>query len=708
MRPVGLLLRLPPTVGGSIRRRRPLGPLVALVLVAVAGVPPAGAVTGPAPASRLIAALPQPFGTTSVVSVARNGGFANAASGLSAISANGRFVVFVSFASNLVADDVNEGPDLFVRDLQAGTTERALFNGQPFPVGSQVSDPSISGNGRIVAFTLSFTTSASVARFPPVVMAWDRATGEVTVVSRTIQGDSAPGRAAAVSGNGRYIAYVSNGAPMVPGDDRNIDNVFRFDRQTETTELVSADMSGEVASGASDRPAISANGRRVAFDSIDTRLVPDGTAGGRRHVYVRNMNTGVTTRVSVNAAGAAADGESDGAAISADGSRIAFSSVATNLVDGDTNEAADVFVRDLGTGTTSLASLGDDGRPSNRHSGEAAISANGRIVAFASGDPALIGPLPVVGAAPGGVDLAAVMPRLAEVYARDMVAGETALISVAAVGGPGGSRSASPSIGANGRFVAFDSNSSRILPGDDNESYDVFVRDLPPIPSVEPAAIDFGTRPVGEAALAGAATVRNDGWGPLAVDPSTIAGRDAGDFSILVDGCDGALLYRTEACSVSVGFAPTDGGNRVGSLRIPNNFEPEPRRVRLVGVGEVGPEPFLGQLELSPENGPPGIVTVATGSGFEPGTTIGLRWSRGLTPNLPPIVVDADGGFTVQVLVFHNDQVGERDLEAQLSDGPPIEPVTATFRVVPGPGQPPSYAVLRLLSMSPVTLVGRR
>ena len=704
MRPVGLLLGLSPAVG-PVARRLPAPAIAALVLVlalAALALGPAAAAAQTARLPGLIAALPQPFGTTSLVSVATNGGVGNRISVQPAMSADGRHVAFASVASDLVNGDSNETVEVFVRDLVDGTTVRVPLPGGGFvPANAQAFEPSISADGNVVAYTYVSGATTAVAVVPQIVLAWDRESNETVVVSRTINGSGAPGRAASVSANGRYIAFVSNGAPIVPGDDRNIDNVFRFDLQTQTTELVSADLEGGVSRGPSDAPSISANGRFVAFDSLEVALTEDSVCC-HRHVFVRDMDAEETRLVSVALVDGAGNAASDGPAISDDGSKIAFASAADNLVADDLNRVGDVFVRDMDAGTTTLASLGADGKPSSASSGEASISADGRIVAFASGSNDLIGSVA------GGFRFAASAPRLAEVYARDVVAGETALISVAALGGPGGARSSMPSVGANGRFVAFASTSPRILDNDDdNNASDVFVRDLPPALVVEPPIIDFGSQVVDTTSAPRAATVRNDGWGPLTIGTPFIGGTHAADFGIVADGCAGDVLHRTEACSVSVVFTPLAPDTRVASLRIPSDIEPEPRRLRVTGVGVAIPT-FDGELEVRPAMGPPGIVTVATGTGFKPGSTVELSWLRGITPQLQPITVADDGTFAVQVLIFHNDRIGDRDLEAVTTDDPAVAPATATFRVVSPPAQPPSYVVLRLLAGSPVMLVGRR
>jgi hypothetical protein len=348
-----------------------------------------------------------------------------------------------------------------------------------------------------------------------------------------------------------------------------------------------------------------------------------------------------------------------------------------------------------------VVSVRADGSTADASAAQASISADGRIVAFASTANDLV-------ATSGPVALAAIaIPPRSEVYARDIVAGETVLISVRPDGLPGGGRSVMPSIGANGRLVAFAANSPALGKPDNNSADDVFVRDMPPEPSIGPSPIDFGAQEQGTASEPHAATLRNDGWGPLAVGGTVVTGA-APDFPVLVNGCAGAVLHRAEACTVTLGFAPTETGPRVGQLRVTNDFDPGPRTVRLRGIGLPGvPKVFNPTLELDPPTGPPGFVTMAVGSGFPPGGIVGLAWSRGITPTLPPIVADGDGRIRVQVLIFHHDVLGDRQLTASPAGGPTFNPAVAGFRVSTAPSQPPSSVVLRLDDQRP-GLISRR
>jgi Tol biopolymer transport system component len=226
---------------------------------------------------------------------------------------------------------------------------------------------------------------------------------------------------------------------------------------TTRVSLSSTDAQGD---GGSALPSISADGRFVAFVSTATNLVP-GDSNGVADVFVRDRRSGTTQRVSVATGGSQANAASGGRpSISADGRYVAFVSFATDLVAGDTNAVSDVFLRDRTGGTTTRVSLAAANAQSAAASLSPSISADGRFVAFESG-PLLA---PGAGTSTDGV------------YVRDVRRATTERVSVPNTGTPSGA-AAQPSISGDGRFVAFWSNSTTLVPGDGNGHPDVFVRD---------------------------------------------------------------------------------------------------------------------------------------------------------------------------------------------------------------------------------------
>jgi Tol biopolymer transport system component len=264
--------------------------------------------------------------------------------------------------------------------------------------------------------------------------------------------DTGTDRAAAVSSDGRYVAFTSDATNLVAGDTNGVKDVFVRDTTLGTTTRASVGYLGQ-ADGPStafyEVPAISANGRFVAFSSEATNLVP-GDTNGVSDVFVRDMALGITTRVSVGPGGQA-NGSSNGPAISANGRYVVFFSDATDLIPIPTPYGG-LFIRDRKLGTTELVSR-------NGSSAEPSISAGGRYVAFTAILP------------PPYVDIA-----YRAVYVYDRKLHVTKQVSVGPYG-EGDDASVSPSISGDGRFVAFESSANNLVPGDTNLTDDVFVRD---------------------------------------------------------------------------------------------------------------------------------------------------------------------------------------------------------------------------------------
>lgn len=327
------------------------------------------------------------FGSsTTRVSVKSNEAQVFAASSQSEMSLDGRFVAFASGALSLVPGDTNGKPDVFLRDRVAGTTTR-LSVASGGSQGNGRSDlPTISRDGRYVAFYSEATnlvygdTNGRADTFVRDVVAGT--TRRVSVASGGGQGngDSA---FASISDNGQQVAFSSAASNLVNGDGNGVHDVFVRDLAAGTTRRVSVSSTGAGGNGPSMFPAISGNGGVVAFVSDATNLVP-GDTNGNRDVFVRVRSTNTTQLVSVGAGGEPADSLSAEPALSRDGRYVAFDSSATNLVPGDTNGFQDVFVRDRSAGTTQLVSAWPSGTPTNRLSTAPDISENGQIVVYDS------------------------------------------------------------------------------------------------------------------------------------------------------------------------------------------------------------------------------------------------------------------------------------------------------------------------------------
>ena len=326
-------------------------------------------------------------GTTTIASLAWNGAAGDRESVNPSISADGRFVLFVSWAANLVPNDTNVCADLFLRDRVAGTLERiSVSSGGVEGNWDSWHQATVTPDGRFVAFdSHSWNLVANDTNGHWDVFVRDRLLGTTERVS--LSGGSAQGNDDSVLGrispDGRYVAFLSLAANLVSGDTNGKWDVFVRDRLLGTTERVSVSNSGAQSNGNVGSFAITPDFRWLAFDSDATNLVAGGISGWG-DVYVRDRLAGTTQNVSVTSFGQPGNGGSIAPAISADGRCVTFLSVATNLVAGDANGMQDVFVHDRAAGSTVRASVSSSSVQSDDESAACSISGDGRLVAFDS------------------------------------------------------------------------------------------------------------------------------------------------------------------------------------------------------------------------------------------------------------------------------------------------------------------------------------
>jgi Tol biopolymer transport system component len=355
------------------------------------------------------------------VAVSTGGAPANGTSFGGSVSANGRYVVFDSVASNLVPGDTNGQFDVFVRDAKLGLTRR-----------------------------VSLDTAGAQARFG--------------------------GGRARISANARYVVFTSSSPDLVVGDTNGTLDVFVRDLRYGITKRASLTAAGGQIDTFTVSDSISADGRYVVFSSYGTSEVVPGDTNSLPDVFVRDMKKNTTTRVSVASDGSQAlDGSSTDGSISADGRYVAFTSYATNLVSGDTNRTSDVFRHDLKTGETIRVSLGPGGRQSTGGRGAnptegsilPSLSSNGRFVSFTAYADGLVD-------VPHGL--------AGDVYVRDIKSGTTTLASPGLGGapaeGPVSGALVLSHISGDGRYVGFTSQATNLVPNDTNGLQDAFLRDL--------------------------------------------------------------------------------------------------------------------------------------------------------------------------------------------------------------------------------------
>ncbi len=472
------LTRLAPTAD-RLRRVTGRGQRSSMLVGLIVGVAMAALIAGSASAAP---------GDTTLVSRSSGGVQGNGRSEIqtngvsahSAVSADGRYVAFQSSATNLVTGDTNQATDVFVHDRQTGTTERASVGSGGAQSNDFASsfDPSISADGRYVAFTSSASNWVSDPDQVNDVFVHDRVTGLTQIVSGSGDG-SANGRDPAISADGRYVAFSTH-YRYFTGDDvsgASID-VYVWDRMTGTVVDWASPYTPGPGSGspASLYPSISADGQYVAFESSTANLVA-GDTNGTGDVFVRDRQAGTTELVSVDSAGGPADSVSQWAVVSADGRFVAFESRANDLVVPDNVFTFELYVGDRVAGKTERVSLTSSGTQVSGDVGRASVSADGRLVAFSA----------YAQLAPSDNDTAQ------DVYVRDRAAGT---IHQASLGSDGSNElfgSEPPALAADGSMVAFDT-AGVLVAGDTNGDFDVYVHELPlpPAPTNEPPVVDAG------------------------------------------------------------------------------------------------------------------------------------------------------------------------------------------------------------------------
>ncbi|MCI0550328.1 MAG: hypothetical protein L0287_05195 [Anaerolineae bacterium] len=322
-------------------------------------------------------------GITKCVSVDSNGVLASNGGGSfnPSISDDGRYIAYYSNASNLVPGDTNAATDIFIYDMQTETTARVSITSGGVQANNSSSTLSISSDGRYIAFQSDATnlvpndTNAAGDIFVHDLQMGT--TTRVSVSSSGVQGNGGS-HAPSISADGRYIAFTSLAANLVSGDSNGFEDIFVRDMQTGVTTLVSVSSSGTQGNGFSQDSSISADGHSIAFKSAASNLVSGGTSGAG--IFVHNIQTGITTLVSVDSSGVQGNGYTQDPSISSDGRYIAFESHATNLVTGDTNGSPDVFVHDMQVGITTRVSVNSSGLQGNGSSIETFVSADGAIL----------------------------------------------------------------------------------------------------------------------------------------------------------------------------------------------------------------------------------------------------------------------------------------------------------------------------------------
>jgi Tol biopolymer transport system component len=333
--------------------------------------------------------------------------------------------------------------------------------------GNSVSDePSLSADGTLVAFhsyASNLVEGGTDDDDAADVFVKNLVSGEVTLVSAKQDGMEANGNSfySSLSADGTHVAFSTDATNLAAGDTDTKTDIYVKNLLTGELTLASVDENGAKADDDSNRPSLSADGSRVAFWSYAANWVA-GDAELTADVFVKDLVSGDLILASADSTGTRGDGHSDSASLSADGTRVAFHSLARNLVEGDTNNSMDVFVKNLLTGTVTLASAADDGTKGDSYSGLPSLSADGTRVAFES----------------TADNLGEGATETIYVYVKDLVSGELTLASTDENGHEGTRASKSPSLSSDGFRVAFYSNADDLVEADPDTTSDVYVKDL--------------------------------------------------------------------------------------------------------------------------------------------------------------------------------------------------------------------------------------
>jgi Tol biopolymer transport system component len=404
--------------------------------------------------------------TTTRVSVTAAGAQVTGISEAPDLSHTGRFVGFYSRAKGLVPADQNNRDDVFLVDRYGGTIEQISVDSAGVP-GNQNSDfPSVSADGRLVAFR-SFSNNLSPADTDQLtdVYVRDRLTGITTLVSSTSAG-AHPGPGSSqypkISASGNFVAFQTNDS-LVPEDNGAFLDIYLKNLLSGATSRVSLSHNGGPTGTHSILPSISGDGTRITFESAyDQIALPD--TNSKVDVFMCNLSPSFSnTLVSVATNGTQGDGNSGNAQISADGNVVVFESVATNLVAGDTNGNRDIFARHLPSGTTTRVNVSSSGVQANGFSNDPRVSADGRFVTFRSVATNLV---------------AGDTNAKQDIFLHDRVTGQTTLISVSTVGALADNSSTLCAISGDGTYLGFDSGATNLVVGDTNGFSDIFVRSL--------------------------------------------------------------------------------------------------------------------------------------------------------------------------------------------------------------------------------------
>lgn len=387
------------------------------------------------------------------VSVASDGTQGNGDSMNPSASADGRYVVFVSYSANLTDGDTNSEFDVFLHDTQTGETKRVSVATNGAQGNSISGDASISPDGRFIAFTSAASNlTMGDDNWTDDVFLHDTQTGETTRVSVATNGAQGNDSSfdSSISTDGQYVAFASWATNLAANDTNGARDVFLRDTQSSVTTLISVASDGTQGNSTSEKTSISADGRYVTFESDASNLV-EGDTNGKRDIFLHDMQTGVTIRVSMSPDGTQRNNQSTNGSISADGRYVVYEF-----------GYRDIYLYNTQTSVTTLLSVSSTGTQGNGISSSPSISADGRHVAFHSLASNLVN-----NDTNGKYD----------VFVHDTWNGQVTRVSLSSNGEEGSAQSYFSSISGDGKYVVFTSAAANLVSGDTNAVEDIFMHE---------------------------------------------------------------------------------------------------------------------------------------------------------------------------------------------------------------------------------------
>ena len=397
-----------------------------------------------------------------------------------ALSGDGRFAAFDSFDSGITPGDTNGYSDVFLKDTQTGAISLVSTDAAGGLGNANSGNPVLSPDGRYLLFSSGATNLvAGDTNDRSDVFLKDLQTGVVTRISTDSAGNQATGGAigsgstnASFSPDGQSVLFLSTATNLVAGDTNGLQDVFLKNLQTGDVTRVSTDASGGEAVGGGTfnghNASMSADGRYVFFTSAAANLV-SGDTNGSRDIFRKDLQTGEVSRVSTSASGAQGDANSFTARVSSDGRFIVFSSLSSNMVSGDTNGVTDIFLKDMLTGdVTRVSTTATGAQSSGGTSVVPSLTPDGRFLLFEGTANNLV---------PGDTN------AQSDVFLKDLKTGSIVRVSTDAAGVQGDYESSSSVLSADGRFIGFLSRASNLVTGDTNGDPDLFVRELSTVSS---------------------------------------------------------------------------------------------------------------------------------------------------------------------------------------------------------------------------------